>query len=323
MTLFNRYYELKNNDAHNNIIFKDVDVFFIGNINEERSNYIISKAWKYYEKAIYSINYDIENEKYSIKKILKESDLVSKNVVNKDLINSFIDELSTIDLNDKNILIDITAIKHPLLFYFLLALKKEFKPKSLLLTYTEPEKYLKEEKDKDFLQKFDLTEKFCEVGSIPGFARVSNYNKEKLLVAIMGFEGNRFSKAITEVNPSYRNTYAFVGFPSFQPSWQYYVYSQNQYQLEQTKAYNLIKRATANEPFGVYNNLYELKKNNPDVEIVIAPIGTKPHTLGVCMFAIDNEDVQLFYDFPSIGNKIRTEGIGKSYLYNLTHYINE
>jgi hypothetical protein len=48
---------------------------------------------------------------------------------------------------------------------------------------------------------------------------------------------------------------------------------------------------------------------------------TKPHSLGACMFAIDNPDVQVYYDFPSFGSKTRTIGIGKSFIYNLTDYI--
>ena len=195
-------------------------------------------------------------------------------------------------------------------------------PLRLYITYTEPEEYLQQSLE-NVTKKFDLTEKFCAVNSLPGFLRIPDHNKERLLVVLMGFEGNRFSKAFEDVNPASRKTYAIVGFPSFQPGWQYYVYAENQNVLEQSKANLMIKRVTANEPFGIYNVLDEIKRSNPTCELTIAPIGTKPHSLGVCMFALDHKDVQLYYDFPAFGEKKRTLGIGNSFLYNLTDFIND
>ena len=324
--LYNRYYNLNssgNNDFKS--LYESIDLFFVGNSNETRAKKVISLVNEFYKKEILSINYDIENEKYLIENlsnsnIFREENLVEKG---KDLISNFICDLEKIGIEGKNILIDITSIKHPLLFYFLFVLKKNLKPKSLFITYTEPESYQQEKKEDYNSRRFDLTENFCEVKSLPGFARISDHNKERMLIALMGFEGNRFSSAFEDVNPSDRKTIAIVGFPSFQPSWQYYVYSQNQYALEQSKAYSSIKRATANEPFGVYNILEEIKNTNNNYELVIAPIGTKPHSLGACMFAIDNPETQIYYDFPSFGSKTRTIGIGNSFLYNLTDFINE
>lgn len=323
--LYNRYYNLNSSTGDFNGIFAEIDFFFMGNSKEIRSKKVISLVKEHYQNDILSINYDIEFEKYSIQKLSGWDDPIKENLMEsgKDLVNDFIDDLQELDIDNKNILIDITSLKHPFLFFFLLLLKKNFKPNKLYITYTEPEKYIQEAKEESIAKKFDLTEKFCAVNSLPGFARISNHNKEKILIALMGFEGNRFSKAFEDVNPSDRKTYAIVGFPSFQPSWQYYVYSQNQYAINQSKAFNSIKRSTANEPFGVYNLLKKIKNKNQDFELVIAPIGTKPHSLGACMFAIDNEDIQIYYDFPSYGNKTRTIGIGNSFLYNLTDYINE
>lgn len=321
--LYNRYYNLKSSQDYKKL-FEEIDFFFVGNSNEVRAKNVITLASEFFKKDIFSINYDIEFEKYSIEK-LKSTNLYRKEnlqIIGKDLVKDFLTDLSTLDINNKTILIDITSLKHPFLFYFLLLLKEEFTIKNLFVTYTEPEKYLQEERNEDLTKKFDLTDKFCSINSLPGFARVSDHNKERILVALMGFEGNRFSKAFEDVNPSDRKTYAVVGFPSFQPSWQYYVYSQNQYALNQSKAFNSIRRSTANEPFGVYNILTEIRTKNADFEIVVAPIGTKPHSLGACMFAIDNHDVQIYYDFPSFGSKTRTVGIGNSFIYNLTNFIN-
>lgn len=321
--LYNRYYELGSDDRFTET-FRNVDLVFMGNSSETRAQKVLSLIEDIYIGSIFSINYDIEFEKYSLVQSTKKVPYRKENLrdLGKDLLIDFEKDLENIGIDDKVILIDITSLKHPLLFYFLLILKSKFKPRKLFVTYTEPEEY-DQQKMENVTKKFDLTEKFCTVNSFPGFLRVSDHNKEKLLVALMGFEGNRFSKAFEDVNPSMRKTYAVVGFPSFQPGWQYYVYSENQNALEQSKAHLQIKRATANEPFNIYNILEEIKKNNTSFEIIVAPIGTKPHSLGVCMFAIDNQDVQIYYDFPSFGDKKRTTGVGSSFLYNLTDYINE
>jgi len=321
--LYNRYYKLDSSlDIKN--IFNDIDIFFLGTSSEARATNVLSLIKGFYKNDILAVDYDIEHEKYSIQNLPVDGNQIRKNLdtEGKDLVKDLGIDLHQIDINNKNLLIDITSLKHPFLFYLLLLIKRDFQPKKLLITYTEPEKYVQEGKEDNARQKFDLTEKFCMVNSLPGFARVSDYNKERILIAIMGFEGNRFSKAFEDVNPSDRKTYAIVGFPSFQPSWQYYVYSQNQYPLEQSKAFSSIRRSTANEPFGVYNILNDIKNQNNGFELVVAPIGTKPHSLGACMFAIDNEDVQIYYDFPSFGSKTRTIGIGKSFVYNLTDFIN-
>ena len=321
--LYNRYYELGSDNRFTET-FRKVDLVFMGNSSETRAQKVLSLIEELYTGKIFSINYDIEFEKYSLIHSTKKMPYRKENLIatGKDLLVDFEKDLENIGIDNKVVLIDITSLKHPLLFYFLSILKNNFRPKKLFVTYTEPEEY-DQQKMENVTKKFDLTEKFCTVNSFPGFLRVSDHNKEKLLVALMGFEGNRFTKAFEDVNPSMRKTYGIVGFPSFQPGWQYYVYSENQNALEQSKANLLIKRATANEPFNIYNILKEIKRNNSDFEIVVAPIGTKPHSLGACMFAIDNPDVQIYYDFPSFGDKKRTTGVGSSFLYNLTDYVNE
>jgi hypothetical protein len=321
--LYNRYYDI-NTLLLDNTFSKSIDIMLVGNSKEVRAQRIASLFNGNFTGEVYSINYDVEFEKYSL---IKSSLSLKSRVENlqsngKDLLHSFINDLRNIGIDNKTILIDITSLSHPVVFYLINILKHKFSPQKLFICYTEPQKYDKIDSEEIEI-KFDLTEKFCEVNSLPGFLRLSDHNKEKLLVTTLGFEGARFSKAFADVNPAPRKTYAIVGFPSFYPSWQYYVYSQNQSTLLQSKANDLIYRTTANEPFGVYNILNKIKSNNSNYEITIAPLGTKPHSLGVSMFAVKNEDVQLYYDFPSHGKKIRTVGIGKSFMYNLTSFINE
>ena len=320
---YTRYYDLQNLISNEGFV-ESIDVLLFGNSNELRAERIPSLLNSKFRGRAFSVNYDVELEKYTIEEVeafvSKRNEDLQK--IGKDLISTFLKDLREIGLDNKAVLVDITSLKHPIVFYLVSILKKSFRPSHLYFCYTEPEGYDKKYEN-EFDVKFDLTEKFHQVNALPGFLRLPQHNKEKLLVAVLGFEGARFSKAFAEINPAKRKTYAIVGFPSFHPNWQYYVYSKNQSTISQSRAHELIERTTANEPFGIYNILSEIKRNNKNNEITIAPLGTKPHSLGVSMFAVDNEDIQLYYDFPSHGKKIRTEGIGKSLLYNLTEFINE
>ncbi len=315
-----RYYEIQELPVD---FFESIDIFIVGICKETRTHLIPSKFDQKSKGKLITIEYDIELEKYIIyndNNIKTNSSEMNNNW--KDLIPCFIKDLEEIGINEKSILIESTSISHALLFYLLKTLRNDFRPKNVFVSYTEPKKY---DQTNNQIQdrKFDLTEKFCNRSSIPGFLRVSNQEKPKALVVIMGFEGNRFSKTYEEVNPSPTKTYAIVGFPSYKPNWQYYAYAMNKEVLEQSKAYNNIYRVTAYDPFGIYDALKKIIKVEEKCEVVIAPLGTKPHTIGTCLFALKHENVQLYYDYPFPGKKNRTIGVGKSYVYNLSVFINE
>ncbi|PTX43587.1 hypothetical protein C8P64_2116 [Christiangramia gaetbulicola] len=319
-----RYYELENLISSDPNFIQNIDILIVGSNSEFRSSHIPLKFKENFTGKIYAVNYLIEEEGYQIEEttIPIKKNLFDKKRAYKSLNSDLLNDLKSLEIDNKSILLDSTSFKHPLLFYFIYLFKKYLNPKRFFITYTEPQEYDTISNDEINL-KFNLTEKFCDVNSMPGFLRISDHNKNKLLVAIMGFEGNRFGKAFEDINPGTRKTYAFVGFPSFQPGWQYYVYLENRNTLESSKSHQFIYRSSANEPFGIYRLLNDIKKSQSEDEIWLAPLGTKPHSIGACMFAIDNEDVQIYYDFPSHGKKIRTIGVGKSFIYNLSDYINE
>jgi hypothetical protein len=319
--IYSRSYEF---DLISDEVISNINIFILGKSREPRATRISELLAKDFKGEGFVIDYNIENEKYSLGKLpinlqFENEELAEPNL---DLLEKLINDLSQIGLDNKQVLIDSTSLKHPLLLYLIKILKESFNLKNLFIGYTEPKKYEQLEKNED-QQGFDLTDRFCPITSMPGLVRDGDYSKEKLLVVLMGFEGNRFSKAYEEVNPSRRKVHAIVGFPSFNPNWQYYVYSENQNTLVNSKAHTKLHRATASDPFVVYNILNDILDANPNHQIVIAPLGTKPHSIGAGMFLVDNLDAQVFYDFPAYGKKYRTSGIGKTYLYNLTPYINE
>ncbi|XOV92682.1 MAG: hypothetical protein ACFHWX_21050 [Bacteroidota bacterium] len=320
MTKYPQYYLLSSLISS---LYEKVDILLIGDSNELRAQHIPKLFSRKFNGQTFKIHYDLEDKKYEILKINPKRDdlLAGKVAPQKDLLLEFVNDLHSIGLNGKSILVDTTSIKHPLIFYLLKIFKEKFQIGNLFFAYSEPERYLEDTSVKS--RKFELTDRFIGAGTMPGFVRTNNDSKDKLLVVALGFEGNRFKKAFEEVEPSERKTFAIVGFPSFRPNWQFYVYDQNQSALERSKAFHNIYRATANSPFDIYNILTKIKRLNSNSNLIIAPLGTKPHSIGIGMFATDNHEVQIYYDFPSFGKKIRTIGTGDSYIYNLTSFLNE
>ena len=297
-----------------------IDAFIYGNIKEDRTSYIPNNIDVTKIDVVINIEYDIENEayRYVLKKaqLAESSEILEKKF--KDLVSSFSQEGFIADFEDSSILIDTTGLKHPFIFYLLKILKEDNKPKNLFLGYTEPKSY---NYTKDDFQ-FNLTERFCSNQSIPGFLRQQNAKKQRVLVALMGFEGNRFNKVYEEIKPDLGYTYAVVGFPTFQPGWQYYVYGMNIDALRSSKSFSNITRASADDPFDVYNEISKIFDQNKTKEVVIAAIGTKPHSIGAAMFSLVENGVRLYYDFPSITKTYRTTGVGQCHLYNLSVFIN-
>ena len=170
-----------------------------------------------------------------------------------------------------------------------------------------------------FEEAFDLTEEFIPFKALPGFVRPYDPDLEQLLLVYMGFEGRRFLKVFEEVNPKPRRTHAVFGIPAYQPGWQYLTLGSNQQALEASCA--VLHRAEANNPFDAYRIAHRVADTYRDLQLVLAPIGTKPHAVGAAVFAIQNQAAIIAYDFPIKQRVFRTEGTGKSSVYNLTELL--
>jgi hypothetical protein len=68
--------------------------------------------------------------------------------------------------------------------------------------------------------------------------------------------------------------------------------------IEHNRTLKKLRYVEANNPFSALNTFYELKNEYHDCCIDIVPIGSKPMSLGVCLFAIYNSDVRVIYPFP-------------------------
>src|SRR5690606_19294701 len=80
--------------------------------------------------------------------------------------------------------------------------------------YSEPSEYKFHAAPFDG-QIFDLSEKITGIQPLPGFARLTQYDKEFIFLPLLGFEGARLAHIIEDVQPSREHTYPVIGVPGF------------------------------------------------------------------------------------------------------------
>ena len=105
------------------------------------------------------------------------------------------------------------------------------------------------------------------------------------------------------------------GFPSYAPKFKDISLIANE-KLTSDKDVQIIF-SKANNPFDVFNLLESIKnkKHNDRPFINIAPLGTKPMALGVCLFALYYPEVRVVYPLPETYEKITTDNCWNSWRY--------
>jgi hypothetical protein len=218
--------------------------------------------------------------------------------------------------NSPKLLIDLSGFPHfiwaPLLK---MALAKEIPTRVL---YAEPERY-KLHASPSSSSIFDLSSNFEGLAPLPGFARLNGPENESkcIFIALLGFEGNRPERILLQIDPTPK-LIPVVGVPGFKLNFPSYTIACNRDVLESYRAYSEIHYAKASCPFEAYKVLSSIKKSYPDHYYYVAPVGTKPHSLGAIMFALDNPDcTEILYDNP-VRKPGRTSGRGVIHIYDLS-----
>lgn len=190
------------------------------------------------------------------------------------------------------------------------------------VVYSEPYRYLLDEFKNEGVDH-DLSESFDGVNPLPGFAVVLPHRVEPIFVTMLGFEGGRLKYLITTQQPSYEKIRPVVGVPGYRIEYPMETYWGNRNSLKTTKAWEHMEYAEANSIVDSYLTLKKISYDNRNTDMVVAPIGTKPHAIGAILYAIKNPSkVELLYDNPK-RSVHRTHGIGKVLVCNVTKLFNE
>lgn len=194
--------------------------------------------------------------------------------------------------------------------------------KTVYVVYTEPASYDVNQFRKVGLNK-DLSETVEGISPLPGLISLIPDDSPKLFVALLGFEGGRFSSIVQDYNPVKEKIMPVVGVPGYLMHYPYVSFWGNQITISKTKCWQNVKYAEANSIVDAYMLLKQISYEHRGQEMVVAPIGTKPHAIGAILYALKNpKTVELIYDNP-IRSVHRTHGIGKVHACNVSKLFNE
>lgn len=211
--------------------------------------------------------------------------------------------------------IDITGLSHPVWAALLRAALLTLPVVNVI--YVEPAVY-QAHQSPSIASLFDLTSRFAGLRPLPGFAKLGLIDRdtEQLFVAFLGFEGRRPRHLAMTLDPVPR-VIPVIGLPGFAHDYGQICIASNQEFISENSAFAEIRYARASCPFEAYSVLEELRRDHPGSFMYLAPVGTKPHSVGAIWYAIEHpNDTELMYDHP-VRKPGRTRGVGMSHVYRL------
>lgn len=209
-----------------------------------------------------------------------------------------------------NLAIDVTCFTKPYFFLILKHLHAVNNVSSVTVFYTEPKSYI-------FTEGLYNTYR-SSLGpltplEIPGYTGSDIGGQERLLVILLGFDGDLAKEISEDVAPEH--TIVVNGFPGYALKFKDISLICNEKLIN--SQVQSVRYARANNPFELYNLLEKLKESHGDSFINIAPLGTKPMAIGACMFAIHNPKVRIIYPIPKDYTNVTTDSCWNSWAYNI------
>ena len=289
------------------------DAFIFCEGSDDRSVYLRQAFSEQKEKHLV-FNYDIEKESYSLnsatwKKLKTDfSKEVSENLQN---------------FSSKNLFLDISAMPVPLIFYWIKFIElMPQKPQRVFCGYTKPLAY-KSKQSELISDKYDLTIKSSiGIRTIPGFLRSPDEHQDNVIVMFLGYEGNRAVYVWENIFCGTGNNIAVptIGFPGFQAGWHNITLELNMQFLDDQYISEYINFAAAESPFEAFNVLSNVRSENSNLNLIIAPIGTRVHSLGAALYAITDPKSIIIYDNPLEKSK-RSISIDNALIYDISHFF--
>lgn len=227
------------------------------------------------------------------------------------------DPTSSLDglLNNQDILsgghlsIDITCFNRPYIFYLLKLLRLRFNILRLEAFYTEPETYLFEN---GLLNAYHSMSGPLSILEVPGFSGRDSRGEKRLLVILLGFDGDLSREIGEDVSPSI--TWLVNGFPAYSPKFKDISLIGNDKLMRNDGVEIVYSRAS--NPFQTYNLLEQAAHRFAPAFLNVAPLGAKPMALGACLFALSHPDTRVVYPFPE-----KYAGLTSSGVWNCWHYF--
>lgn len=206
-----------------------------------------------------------------------------------------------------DVTVDISAFPKASLLLVLRALSRLPQVSRLRLVYSEPAAY------QNWLKE-PMSYGVRRVAVVPTFASTYRANQDLVLLAFLGYERDRALGMWQSIEPN--RTIAVIGRPSYHPEWEGNVETLNAALLAGLDE-SAILFVDPRNPVDTYDLLSALIKPDavPSSNFYIAPLGTKPQTVGLHYFCTQYpESVTVAYASPLEHNsEYISDGIGPSW----------
>jgi hypothetical protein len=187
------------------------------------------------------------------------------------------------------------------------------------LLYVEPKRY-RSPFGRHLLHRrdFELSGDVPGYQAVPGSAILLGDRKPQRGIFFVGYEEARLRRAFEDlqmISPS-KASVAF-GVPAFKPGWEMDSIANNIDVIREQNIRGGVHFCGAENPAAVIEILSEIHESLPDEQrLFIAPIGTKPHGIGVALFVSSHSDVGIIYDHPRRAAE-RTKEIAHWHLFSV------
>jgi hypothetical protein len=222
-------------------------------------------------------------------------------------------------LDAKRILIDATSLGVPELGLLLKHLNR-VKKITYSILYVEPRSYTKQQPESEPKinpREFRLSTELEGFKGIPSLSRSLDNDSSSDVILFLGFESYRLKHALEELNISPKQCSLVFGVPSFRPGWETDAFDNNIKCISDNDLGGRIHYCGADNPAAVIAELNIIRsKLGDEEEIVIIPIGSKPHSIGALIFCALDPNTNLIYDHP-IKSKGRSDSVGTFHLYKI------
>lgn len=290
-------------------LYDNNNLLIAGEIREEERSHFFIDLWTKKNKSILQIIPDSDYSRMVEGRYYEESRVLLSQKF--DLCTGLPLILRNIQVGFKNVLVDLSSLSHTVIMVLTKILMVQVVPKSLFVSYIRPQYYHSQVEDVGF----SLCEKILGVNSVPGFTK--RESKNQTLCAFIGFEGVRL-KSILESTYNVQRFVPIVAFPSGSPQW-FNITMWNSMDVLQSADLNVtIYKCYSESIFEAINLLEKILKN--DEKIVLAPLGTRPHSMASAIYASKHSNVRIIYDYV-VERECRAIGIGHITIYHLSSFL--
>lgn len=288
-------------------LYDQIDLLIAGLPNAEERSVFFSDLWNNKGKDILFLH--LEGTETVVCKLIRNKKALLDQKT--DLCVGLPKLLNVIKIPDKNILLDMSSLDNVLIMFLTKQLLTKVMPNTFFASYIRPEKYVSESGNVGY----ELCQQIGAVDAVPGFTKRETDNQT--LCAFLGFEGVRL-KGVLETVHSFEKLIPIVAFPSGTPQW-YNVAMWNSMDILQSEGKNLSVYKCYSE--SVFEAVALLDNAiAQDEAVVLAPLGTRPHSMACAIFACLHETTRILYDFV-IESDHRAIGVSDITIYHLSSFI--